>query len=184
MTRRTELNTVETVIAGALSGLAELLIMFPLDVVKTRAQLQQEGVKQQLGVARSFISIIEEGGIRRLYRGILAPAIQEPIKRSVKFTANSIFSKYFPNDNFQSRFAAGALAGMSECVGIAPFEVVKVRMQAANRVSAYKSSPACAQQIFVNEGLAGFARGIESALWRNGSWNGTYFSLIWFTRKK
>ena len=181
MSRRTELSTVETVIAGAVSGLTELLIMFPLDVVKTRSQLERD---RSLRLARSFISIIEEGGVSRLYRGILAPAIQEPIKRSVKFTANSIFSKYLPSDNFQSRFAAGALAGMSECIGIAPFEVVKVRMQAADRVSAYRSSLNCAQEILRTEGMAGFATGIESALWRNGSWNGAYFSLIWLTKKK
>ena len=179
-----ELSTVETVIAGALSGLVELLVMFPLDVVKTRAQLVQEGNKQPLGVIKSFRSIVEEGGVRRLYRGILAPAMQEPIKRSLKFTSNSIYSKYLPENNFQSRFAAGALAGMTECIGIAPFEVVKVRMQAANRITAYRSVPHCVGEILRQEGVVGFATGLESALWRNGSWNGTYFSLIWLTKKK
>jgi len=179
-----ELSTTETVMAGAISGLVELLIMFPLDVVKTRAQLVDEGSNRSLGVMKSLRSIINEGGVSRLYRGILAPAMQEPIKRSVKFTANSIYSKYLPGNNFESRFAAGALAGMSECICIAPFEVVKVRMQASNRISAYKSVPHCAQEMVKTEGLVGLATGLESALWRNGSWNGTYFSLIWLIRKK
>jgi solute carrier family 25 2-oxodicarboxylate transporter 21 len=72
---------------------------------------------------------------------------------------------------------------MSECIGIAPFEVVKVRMQASNRVAAYSSVSHCAQEILKSEGVVGFTRGLESALWRNGSWNGTYFSLIWLSRQ-
>ena len=99
--------------------------MFPLDVVKTRMQLVTEGGKS-LGVFGSLKSIVAEGGVARLYRGILAPAFQEPIKRSVKFTGNALYSKLLPYDNVEARFASGWLAGMTECLSIAPFEVVKV----------------------------------------------------------
>lgn len=186
MSARRELTTRETIAAGAMSGLVELLIMFPLDVVKTRAQLIQSeaGSGGGGGVLKSLSSIWTEGGVARLYRGILAPAMQEPIKRSVKFTANSVYSKWIPSDNFQSRFAAGALAGMSEAFTIAPFEVIKVRMQASNRLQVYESVPHCAREIIKTEGLTGLATGLESALWRNGAWNGCYFSIIWLIRKK
>jgi len=124
-----------------------------------------------------------EGGFPRLYRGILAPAIQEPIKRSCKFTGNALYSKLLPGDNFQSRFASGCLAGMTECVCIAPFEVVKVRMQAKNRINAYTSVLHCGRSILKTEGILGFAQGIETALWRSGSWSGMYFGTIWYMKK-
>lgn len=184
MSSKRELTTIETIAAGAISGLVELLIMFPLDVVKTRAQLIQSKAGSSSGVLHSLKSIINEGGVTRLYRGILAPAMQEPIKRSVKFTANSIYSRWLPGDNFQSRFAAGALAGMSEALTIAPFEVIKVRMQAVDRLQIYTSVPHCFREIVTNEGIRGLTTGLESALWRNGAWNGCYFSIIWLIRKK
>jgi solute carrier family 25 2-oxodicarboxylate transporter 21 len=180
--RRTQLSTGETVIAGASAGLIELLIMFPLDVVKTRMQLAA-GSGQTLGILGSLKGIVNEGGMSRLYRGILAPAIQEPIKRSAKFTCNDLFSKMLPDENIQSRFAAGCMAGMTECVAIAPFEVVKIRMQASNRLNSYKSVPHCASSILKAEGPLGFMSGIETALWRSGSWSGIYFSSIWYCKQ-
>jgi solute carrier family 25 (mitochondrial 2-oxodicarboxylate transporter), member 21 len=178
---RTELSTGETLFAGASAGLLELMIMFPLDVVKTRMQLAAE--KGGAGVLGSLRAIVAEGGVGRLYRGIAAPMVQEPIKRSIKFTGNQFYSSLLPDDNLQSRFASGWLAGCTECFGIAPFEVVKVRMQASNRVTAYTSVPHCASEILKHEGVMGFTRGLESSLWRQGSWNSAYFSTIWYLKK-
>jgi len=181
--QRTELTTGETLFAGATAGLLELLCMFPLDVVKTRMQLGAASSGPSMGVVGSLKAIIAEGGVGRLYRGIAAPAVQEPIKRSVKFTGNALYSKFLPDDNLQSRVAAGALAGMTECIFIAPFEVVKVRMQAGNRVDAYRSVPHCARTIVKTEGVMAFTKGLESSLWRQGLWNGAYFGTIWYLKK-
>ena len=173
---------METVGAGATAGLIELLCLFPLDVVKTRMQLVTGNTKG-LGIFASLNSLVEEGGVRRLYRGMLAPAIQEPIKRSVKFTGNSIYSKFLPDQNYHSRFICGGMAGMTEAISIAPFEVVKIRMQAANRLQMYNSSFHCAKSIFKEEGARGFALGLETALWRSGMWNANYFGAIWYLKK-
>ena len=89
--QKKQLTTPQTIFAGATAGIVELLIMYPLDVVKTRAQLvESPGVKST--VFGSLKAIVKEGGVTRLYRGIAAPAIQEPIKRSVKFTSNAFYS--------------------------------------------------------------------------------------------
>lgn len=72
---------------------------------------------------------------------------------------------------------------MTETVFIAPFEVVKVRMQAKNRLQAYNSVPHCAQVILRAEGVLGFAQGLETALWRSGSWSGCYFASIYYLKK-
>jgi len=181
--RRTELTTLETIFAGATAGLLELLCMFPLDVVKTRIQLSAESARPKTGILSSLKAIVAEGGVARLYRGILAPAIQEPIKRSVKFTGNAMYSKLLPADNLQSRVAAGTLAGMTEIIFIAPFEVVKVRMQAPGNVGLYKTVPDCFAQIMKAEGVSAFATGLESALLRQGLWNGAYFGCIWYMKK-
>ena len=70
------------------------------------------------------------------YRGITAPAMQEPIKRSAKFTCNQFYNKILIGDNAQQavtppstmlwkKMACGYLAGASETTFISPFEVTK-----------------------------------------------------------
>ena len=68
--KRTKLTTLETIGCGASAGLIELLIMYPLDVVKTRMQLVTTSSAtggNKLGVLGSLQAIIEEGGVARLY---------------------------------------------------------------------------------------------------------------------
>ena len=178
-----QLSTSQTIVAGAAAGLIELLVMYPLDVVKTRAQLLASNQGKSASVLGSLRAIVQEGGVSRLYRGIAAPAIQEPIKRSVKFTSNSYYSSLFPTENLQTRLFCGALAGGTEAVFIAPFEVVKVRMQAANRLLNYNSSWHCFRSIIQTEGILSFASGVEAAIWRSGVWNGNYFGIVWYTKK-
>ena len=56
------------VLAGALAGACELVTMYPLDVVKTRAQ---QTVGGKLSIGRSLQELLREGGLARLYRGTL-----------------------------------------------------------------------------------------------------------------
>lgn len=59
---------------------------YPLDVVKTRIQLQHGVVKDGQGyngVMDCFRKIIRNEGATRLYRGITAPILMEVPKRSV-----------------------------------------------------------------------------------------------------
>ncbi|MCJ1306194.1 Mitochondrial 2-oxodicarboxylate carrier 2 [Hypocenomyce scalaris] len=70
--------------AGAVAGVSEILTMYPLDVVKTRVQLQQgKGVGNEgyNGMLDCFRKIIKNEGFSRLYRGITAPILMEAPKR-------------------------------------------------------------------------------------------------------
>jgi solute carrier family 25 (mitochondrial 2-oxodicarboxylate transporter), member 21 len=177
-----ELTMPQTVFAGAAAGLAELLCLFPLDTVKTRMQLMVGMDTGSGGILSSLKSLVKEGGVSRVYRGILAPALQEPIKRATKFTSNAQYRKIFPEQNLSSNFLCGAMAGMTEACSIAPFEVVKVRMQAANHLSTYNNSWQCALSILQTEGVRGLARGLSPAVMRSGMWNGPYFGCVWYCK--
>ena len=157
--------------------------MYPLDVVKTRAQLVASSQGQTASVFGSLRAIVQEGGVSRLYRGIAAPAIQEPIKRSVKFHFKLLLFQLVPNRELTNPSFCGALAGGTEAIFIAPFEVVKVWMQAANRLLNYNSSWHCFRSIIQTEGILSFASGVEAAIWRSGVWNGNYFGIVWYTKK-
>lgn len=80
--------------------------------------------------------MLKNEGVLRFYRGLLAPLMQEPLKRSVKFVGNKAYNNLIIGDSKPSlakKSACGFLAGMTEATFISPFEAVKIRMQAKNR---------------------------------------------------
>jgi len=113
--------------------------------------------------------------------GIAAPIVVEPIKRATKFATNEEYRKLVIGNNpsnFYNSTLCGFLAGSTEGFVIAPFELVKVRMQAKNRLGLYANSWKCAATVLQQEGILGFYRGSSSAIQRNGVWNGIYFGVL------
>lgn len=119
-----------TVVAGGIAGAAEVLVMYPLDTLKTRAQ-------QNVGSSHNYVRIVSDmvrtEGLTRFYRGILAPLVQEPLKRSVKFVSNQTYNDLVfgagQQPHFAGKLVCGFLAGSTEAFCISPFEAVKIRMQ-------------------------------------------------------
>lgn len=88
----------KTLLAGGIAGAAEVrsvfpfccscsltrrlgrqvLVMYPLDTIKTRAQLHVG--PGSVGMVRSMVTMARTEGVLRFYRGLLAPLMQEPIK--------------------------------------------------------------------------------------------------------
>jgi len=82
-----------TFAAGAIAGISEILTFYPLDVVKTRMQLDTSKSGQSLvGTLRS---IVAEQGFGRLYRGLLPPLLLEAPKRAIKFASNDFWSQTY-----------------------------------------------------------------------------------------
>jgi len=180
-----ELPFHKTVFAGAVAGLIEVLVMYPLDVVKTRMQLEKG--TQRRTVVGVFQNIIKEEGFGRLYRGIISPILAEAPKRAIKFSTNDIYKKWFTNKttnklSYTGAGAAGALAGSTEAFANCPFEVVKVRMQAKENAGIYKSTGDAVVKIAKQEGILTLYRGFEAQVWRNALWNGAYFACIPFVK--
>lgn len=177
----------KNVVAGAVAGVCEVLVMYPLDVVKTRLQLQKgtatAGGPNYTSMTDVFKTMIKQEGFGSLYRGILSPILAEAPKRAIKFTCNEQYKKLLAGKDGKlhhtwQHVAAGALAGMTEAFANCPFEVVKVRMQSRENIALFKSTPQAAMLILKHEGLAGIYQGLEPQLWRNAVWNGAYFSII------
>jgi len=171
------------VFAGAVAGVAEILVMYPLDVVKTRLQLQLTGAAAAgapvyTSVPDCLAQIIKKEGFGRLYRGIASPIFAEAPKRAITFSTNESFKQLFKpvkNDSLRA-VSAVASAGLVEAFANCPFEVVKVRMQA--KASVYKNTLDATTQIAKGEGVLALYKGLVPQLYRNGVWNGVYFGLI------
>jgi solute carrier family 25 2-oxodicarboxylate transporter 21 len=113
--------------------------------------------------------------------------VQEPLKRSIKFVSNRFYNDTIIGNNppsFLAKTLCGFLAGSTEAFCISPFEAVKIRMQAKNRLNVYNSSFHCAKTMLSSEGLFGFYRGIETSMIRSGTWNGVYFGTIYELKRR
>jgi len=165
-------------VAGGVAGVTEILVMYPLDVVKTRAQLH---VGASTSMFTQLVQMAKNEGLG-MYRGILPPILVEAPKRAVKFAANSAYQPLFASkDGKISRagsVAAGVCAGITEAFVVVPFELVKIRLQAKENRGKYKSTLDCVVKIAREEGLMAFTNGLESTLWRHALWNGGYFGMI------
>ena len=81
---------------------------------------------------------------------------------------------------------------MTEVIFIAPAEVIKVRMQAKERAKVYSNTLDAFFKILRAEGPAAYLQGLETALWRQSAWNGTFFGasfalkehVLWRPRTK
>ena len=178
-------------VAGAIAGVSEILVMYPLDVVKTRVQLQTgKGVGEDAysGMLDCFRKIIAKEGPSRLYRGITAPILMEAPKRATKFAANDEWGKFYrklfgtPQINQQLSILTGASAGATEAFVVVPFELVKIRLQDKAQAHKYSGMLDVVQKVIRQEGILALYQGLESTMWRHILWNAGYFGCIFQVR--
>ncbi|KAF7421176.1 hypothetical protein PC9H_011696 [Pleurotus ostreatus] len=170
--------------AGAIAGISEILVFYPLDVVKTRMQLDTGKTTQ--GLVGTFKSIVKEEGAGRLYRGLVPPLLLEAPKRAVKFAANDFWGKTYlqlsgkAKIDQQLSILTGCTAGATESFVVVPFELVKIRLQ--DKTSTYKGPMDVVKQVVAKDGLLGLYAGMEATFWRHVWWNGGYFGSIFQVR--
>ncbi|KAG7787185.1 hypothetical protein KL910_003847 [Ogataea haglerorum] len=175
-------------IAGAIAGVSEILVMYPLDVVKTRIQLQVgTGSKgEYTGIIDCLTKIVKNEGPSRLYRGITAPILMEAPKRATKFAANDewgkVYKRAFGVNQMTQPLAilTGATAGATESFVVVPFELVKIRLQ--DKTSKYNGMGDVVRQIIKKEGVLALYNGLEATMWRHIVWNAGYFGVIFQIR--
>lgn len=73
-------KTLKLLAFGGAAGLTEVLLLYPLDVVKTRWMLHVDR-PGSVGVFGTLREIVRVSGVKSLYRGILPPICMEAPKR-------------------------------------------------------------------------------------------------------
>uniref|UniRef100_A0A182N6Y8 Mitochondrial 2-oxodicarboxylate carrier n=1 Tax=Anopheles dirus TaxID=7168 RepID=A0A182N6Y8_9DIPT len=177
--------------AGGSAGFVEVCIMHPLDLVKTRLQLQAspaagaaKSTTYYNGVFDCIRKMAQSEGVFSLYKGILPPVLVETPKRAVKFLTFEQYKRFFMFGSDKPTpltfSLAGLGAGVTEAILVNPFEMVKVTLQAnKNKMGQVPSTWAVTRQI-INEsgfGLNGLNRGLTATIGRNGVFNMIYFGF-------
>lgn len=173
-------------VAGGCAGFVEVSIMHPLDLIKTRFQIQRgpEDPNRYTSLVDCFKKMYRNEGALSFYKGILPPLLAETPKRAVKFFTFEQYKTMYSYGSYLSPGIVFSLAGLSsgltEAVVINPFEVVKVKLQAERSKFAEQGSTFSTAREIVNKdglGLKGLNKGITSTLGRHGVFNMVYFGF-------
>jgi len=143
----------------------------PIDVIKTRLQLQGELSKQKeqhyKGFLRGSIQIVRDEGLVGLYKGLAASVLREATYSTLRMGGYDLVKEYLhatdpKSTPFWKKLVAGATSGAFGAYIANPCDLVKVRMQAQAKAGGhqYKGLADAFYSIYTKEGLRGLYKGV------------------------
>lgn len=147
--------------AGALAGITEHAVMFPVDSIKTRMQVfATSPAAVYTGIGNAFTRISSTEGMRALWRGVSSVILGAGPAHAVHFGAYEAVKELTGGNDEGNRNQwiatsfAGAAATIASDALMNPFDVIKQRMQVHK--SEFRSALTCARTVYANEGLSAF----------------------------
>lgn len=180
-------RTLKDLFAGAVGGIAQVLIGQPFDIVKVRLQT----TSQYSGALDAATSIYKNEGALAFYKGTLTPLIGIGACVSVQFGGFHYARRAFEASNRESTgspqlsygqyYASGAFAGIANTVLSSPIEHIRIRLQTqphgANRL--YNDPIDCVRKISAHQGvLGGVYRGTAVTWLREAQAYGVWFTTF------
>lgn len=177
-------------LAGAAAGLIQCVICCPMELAKTRMQMQGTGEKcasrkMYRNSLDCLIRIHRKEGVRGINRGMVTTVIRETPGFGVYFLTYDTLTRALGCDAddgyiIPKLLLAGGMSGMASWISTYPVDVIKSRLQAdgvggANR---YDGIVDCVRQSWRREGWRTFTRGLTSTLLRAFPVNATTFATV------
>ncbi|KAJ7077906.1 mitochondrial carrier domain-containing protein [Mycena belliarum] len=146
-------------LAGALAGISEHAVMYPVDSIKTRMQVfSASPAAVYSGVGNAFTRISSTEGMRALWRGVSSVVLGAGPAHAVHFGTLEAVKELAGGNRGGPQWLATSLAGASATIAadalMNPFDVIKQRMQVHK--SEFRSVLTCARVVFRTEGLSAF----------------------------
>lgn len=114
-------------VSGSLGGVMEACCLQPIDVIKTRLQLDRTGTYK--GIVHCGTTVSRTEGVRALWKGLTPFATHLTLKYTLRMGSNAVFQSAFKDSETgkisnQARLLSGFGAGVLEALAIVtPFEV-------------------------------------------------------------
>jgi len=148
-------------VAGGVAGAISRTCTAPLDRLKVL--LQVHGGRKNTSLVQTFKYMLNEGGVKGLWRGNGVNVLKIAPESAIKFWAYDEMKKHIKgNDNrdlfIYERLMAGSFAGAFSQTIIYPLEVMKTRL-ALRKTGEFKSLFDCATKIFKADGFKVFYKG-------------------------
>ncbi|XP_033122434.1 mitoferrin-2-like [Anneissia japonica] len=156
-------------LAGAMAGIGEHCIMYPIDCVKTRMQSVRTSQTMYRSVFGTLSTIIQNEGLFRVVRGLNIVALGAGPSHALYFSCYEHLKKTLssgkPGQNPLVNAVAGSIATLLHDAAMNPVDVVKQRLQMHQ--SPYKSGIDCMRTIWRSEGSLAFYRSYTTQLTMN-----------------
>lgn len=174
-------------LAGSAAGLAQSFVCSPMELIKTRLQLQSQNTKnkQFTGALHCLGHIFKTEGVRGVYRGIGITCLRDLPGFSSYFVSYEMLIRVNPNPGNFYLFMAGGIAGVISWILTVPMDVIKSRLQADGMGDKHRYTGIrdCLTQSYKEEGLAFLTRGMCSTLLRAFFINAACFFVVSWTLK-
>ncbi|CAL9703646.1 unnamed protein product [Knipowitschia caucasica] len=150
-------------VAGAMAGAVSRTGTAPLDRLKVFLQVHGAASRGQ-NLWAGLRGMVQEGGIRSLWRGNGINVLKIAPESAIKFMAYEQIKRIIHGSKeggplrVQERFLAGSLAGATAQTLIYPMEVLKTRLT-LRKTGQYSGLLDCARHILQAEGVGAFYRG-------------------------
>ncbi|KAI8817646.1 mitochondrial carrier domain-containing protein [Fimicolochytrium jonesii] len=179
-------SVATNMLAGALAGITEHTVMYPLDSVKTRMQVLSPSPQAiYTGVANALSRISTAEGASTLWRGVTSVIVGAGPAHALYFATYEKCKEVFSSkDNIHNHLAhagAGACATIVSDGLMNPFDVIKQRMQVHG--STYRGVVECGLDIMRKEGLAAFYISYPTTLMMTVPFQAVHFSTYEYFRK-
>ncbi|XP_052865600.1 mitochondrial basic amino acids transporter [Anopheles cruzii] len=176
-------------LAGTAAGLAQSVVCSPMELIKTRLQLQDnlpKTAERFSGPLDCSRHIWRREGVRGIFRGFGITAVRDMPGFSSYFVAYEYMVRYVANPSPFVILMAGGLAGTFSWLLTFPMDVIKSRLQADGISSGgrqYRGLVDCVRKSYASEGLGFLSRGLASTLLRAFPMNAVCFLVVSYTMK-
>ncbi|OMJ07214.1 Peroxisomal membrane protein PMP47B [Smittium culicis] len=170
LSKRKTMNTVESLISGAIAGAMTSITTNPIWVINTRLTVKDPNSKAHGSTLEEFKQIVKNDGFLSLWQGI-GPALILVLNPIIQYSLFEQIKNHIAKSrklNSLDFFLLGALSKLAATSITYPYIVVKSRMQMRqskdNSDLRYDSISDGFKKILSNEGIKGLYKGIESKL--------------------
>ncbi|XP_055598843.1 mitochondrial basic amino acids transporter [Uranotaenia lowii] len=175
-------------LAGTAAGLAQSFICSPMELVKTRMQLQENLPKNATkfaGPLQCTKHIWRSEGFRGVFRGLGITAARDMPGFSSYFVSYEMMVRMSPNPSPFYILMAGGLAGTISWLFTFPIDVLKSRLQAdgMSGQQQYQGVVDCFKKSYAQEGISFLSRGLASTLLRAFPMNAVCFLVVSYVMK-
>lgn len=173
-------------LAGAAAGAIQCVICCPMELAKTRLQLQAAGpARAYKGSLDCLVQIYRHEGLRGINRGMVSTLLRETPSFGVYFLTYDVLTRAMgcePGDRLlvPKLLLAGGTSGITSWLSTYPMDVVKSRLQAdgLQGTPRYRGIVDCMRQSYQAEGWQVFTRGLASTLLRAFPVNAATFATV------